>query len=91
MEVINVWLLTKYIVIEKKNVLRLLYESKKELWEVWKNCGLFYCYNLPDIYRSARSKKKKKKKKKLKNHMEGMERLVEQIAFTFRTKMMGDI
>ena len=38
-----------------------------------------------------KNKKKKKKKKKLKNHMEGMERLVEQIAFTFRTKMMGDI
>ena len=84
--------LQNILLLKKKNVLRLLYESKKELWEVWKNCGLFYCYNLPDIYRSARSKKKKKKKKKKhKNQMEGMDRLVEQIAFTFRTKMMGDI
>ena len=55
--------LQNILLLKKKNVLRLLYESKKELWEVWKNCGLFYCYNLPDIYRSARSKKKKKKEK----------------------------
>ena len=43
------------------------------------------------IFTALQDQKKKKKKKKLKNHMEGMERLVEQIAFTFRTKMMGDI
>lgn len=44
------------------------------------------------IFTALQDKQKtKNQKKKLKKHMEGMEGLVEQIAFTFRTKMMGDI